>query len=128
MNIVALPLAILIEISKGGIEELIMDIKKIADNKNNSSKKSFNNNLSALTITNNATNYKWGFPLQNHDTSATIIDKLNIVHKKILSYNRVLKYIRADVQFVTSRGRAIASKRTRARSCHMNKIKSCTYD
>ena len=47
-------------------EELIMDIKIIADNKNNISKRSFNNNLSALTIIDNSTNYKWGFPLQNH--------------------------------------------------------------
>ncbi len=31
----------------------------------NSSKKAFNNNLTALTIIDNATNYKWGFPLQN---------------------------------------------------------------
>ncbi len=39
-------------------EEIIMDIKIIADNKNNAHKKSFNNNLSALTIIDNATNYK----------------------------------------------------------------------
>jgi hypothetical protein len=32
-------------------EELIMEIKIIADNKHNISKKSFNNNLSALIIT-----------------------------------------------------------------------------
>ena len=83
-------------------EELIMDIKVIADNKNNSLKKSFNNNLSALTIIDNATNYKWGFPLPNHGTSNTIIEKLNIVKKEIISLNRVLKYIRADDQFVTS--------------------------
>ena len=83
-------------------EELIMDIKIIADNKNNSQKKSFNNNLSALTIIDNATNYKWGFPLQNHGTSTTIIEMLNIVRKEIISHNRVLKYIRADDQFVTS--------------------------
>jgi hypothetical protein len=42
-------------------EELIMDSKIIADNKFNISKKSFNNNVSALTIIDNATNYKWGF-------------------------------------------------------------------
>ncbi len=65
-------------------KKLIMDIKIIADNKNNSSKKSFYNNLSALTIISNATNYKWGFPL------------LILVHKEILSH------IRADNQFVTS--------------------------
>jgi hypothetical protein len=35
-----------------------MDIKIIVDNKSNSSKTSFNNNLSALTIFDNATNYK----------------------------------------------------------------------
>ena len=35
-------------------------------------------------------------------TSATIIEKLNIVHKDIISHNRVLKYIRADNQFVAS--------------------------
>ena len=62
-------------------EELIMDIKIIADNKNNVSKKSFNN---ALIIIDNATNYKWGLPLQNHGTSSTIIEKLNIVHKEII--------------------------------------------
>jgi hypothetical protein len=39
-------------------EELIMDIKIIPDNKHNSHKKSFNNNLSAFTIIDNATNYK----------------------------------------------------------------------
>ena len=83
-------------------EELIMDKKIIADNKHNAHKKPFNNNLSGLTIIDNATNYKWGFPLQNHGTSATIIEKLNIVHKDIISHNRVLKYIRADDQFVTS--------------------------
>ena len=83
-------------------EELIMDIKIIADNKHNSSKQSFNNNLSALTIIDNATNYKWGFPLQNHGTSSTIIEKLLIVHKEILSHGRILKFIRADAQFVTN--------------------------
>ena len=72
-------------------EELIMDIKIIADNKNNISKKSFNNNLSALTIIGNATNYKWGFPLPNHDTSATIIKKLNITQ---LCYKKSICYIR----------------------------------
>ncbi len=45
-------------------EELIMDIKIIVDNKCNISKKSFNNNLSALTIIDNATDYNWGFLLQ----------------------------------------------------------------
>ena len=79
-----------------------MDNKIIAHHKNNSSKKSFNNNLSALTIIDNATNYKWGFPLQNHGTSTTIIEMLNIVRKEIISHTRVLKYIRADDQFVTS--------------------------
>ena len=79
-----------------------MDIKIIADNKHNSSKKVINNNLSALTIIVNAINYKWGFLLQNHGTSATIIEKLIILHKEILSHNRVLKYIRAYDQFVTS--------------------------
>ena len=83
-------------------EAFTMDIKIIADNKNNASKKTFNNNLSALTIIDNSTNYKWGFPLPNHGTSATIIEKLIIVHKEILSLLRVLKYIRADDQFVTS--------------------------
>ena len=83
-------------------EELIMDIKIIADNKNNISKRSFNNNLSALTIIDNSTNFKWGFPLQNHGTSNTIIEKLNIVLKEILSHGRILKIIRADAQFVTS--------------------------
>ena len=79
-----------------------MDIKIIADNKKNAHKKSFNNNLSALTIIDNATNYKWGFPLQNHGTSATIIDKLVIVQKAIISQNRIFKYTRADDQFVTT--------------------------
>jgi hypothetical protein len=83
-------------------EELTMDVKIIADNKHNSNKKSFNNNLSALSIIDNATNYKWGFPLPNHGTSATIIEKLNIEHKALISYNCDLKYIRADDQFVTS--------------------------
>ncbi len=79
-----------------------MDIKIIADNKHNSHKKSFNNNLSALTIIDNATKYKWGFPLQKNGTSTTIIEELNIIHRDILSQDRVLKYIRADDQFVTS--------------------------
>ncbi len=83
-------------------DELIMDIKIIADNKFNISKKSFNNNVSALTIIDNVTNYKWGFPLQNHGTSATIIEKLIIIHQKLLSHNRVLKFLRADDQFVTA--------------------------
>ncbi len=83
-------------------KELIMDIKIIADNKKNAHKKSFNNNLSALANIDNATNYKWGFPLPNHGTSATIPDKLIIVHKEIISHNGVLKCIRADDQFVTS--------------------------
>ena len=83
-------------------EELVMDIKIIADNKYNISKKSFNHNVSALTIIDNATNYKWGFPLQNHGTSATILEKLDIVHKELLSQHRVLKFIRADDQFVTA--------------------------
>ena len=83
-------------------EELIMDIKIIADNKHNVHKKSFNNNLSALTIIDNATDFKWGYPLPNHGTSASIIDKLIIVHQEIISHNRILRYIRADDQFVTS--------------------------
>ncbi len=70
-----------------------MDIKIIADNKNNAHKKSLNNNFSALTIINNATNFKWGFPLSNHGTSNKITEKQNIVHKAILSLNRVIKYI-----------------------------------
>ncbi len=43
-----------------------------------------------------------GFPLQNHGTSTTIIEKLNIVHKDFISHNRVLNYIRADEQFAKS--------------------------
>ena len=82
-------------------EELIMDIKIIADHKHNITKRSFNNNLSALTIIDNSTNYKWGFPLQNHGTSNTIIEKLTIVHREILSHGRILKIIRADAQFLT---------------------------
>ncbi len=35
-------------------------------------------------------------------SSNTIIEKLNIVYKEMISHNRVLKYIRADDQFVTS--------------------------
>ncbi len=59
-----------------------MDIKIIADNKHNSHQTSINNILSALTIIDNATNYKWGFPLRNHGASASIIiEKLNIAHK-----------------------------------------------
>ena len=50
-----------------------MDIKIIADNKNNAHKKSLNNNFSALTIINNATNFKWGFPLSNHGTSNKLL-------------------------------------------------------
>lgn len=83
-------------------EELIMDIKIIADNKNNVHKKSFNNNLSALTIIDNATNFKWGYPLPNHGTSASIIEKLILVYQELQSHNRILKFIRADDQFVTS--------------------------
>ena len=67
-------------------EELILDIKIIADHKYNISKRSFNHNLSALTIIDNS----------------TIIEKLNIVHKEILSNGRILKIIRADAQLVTS--------------------------
>ena len=83
-------------------EELIMDIKIIADNKHNVHKKSFNNNLSALTIIDNATDYKWGYPLPNHGTSASIIEKLILVYQELKSHNRILMIIRADDQFVTS--------------------------
>ncbi len=47
-----------------------------------------------------------GFPLQNHGTSATLlinyISYTHIVHKDILSHNRIIKYIRDDDQIVTS--------------------------
>ena len=79
-----------------------MDIKIITYNKNNVHKKSFNNNLSALTIIENATDYKWGYPLPNHGTSASIIEKLIMVNQEIQSHNRILRFIRADDQFVTS--------------------------
>ncbi len=83
-------------------EELTMDIKIIADNKHNAHKKSFNNNLSALTIIDNATNFKWGYPLPNHGTSASIIIKLILAYQELSSHNRILKFIRADDQFITS--------------------------
>jgi hypothetical protein len=63
---------------------------------------SFNKNLSALTMIDNATNFKWGYPLLNHGTSASIIEKLILVYQELSSHNRILKFIRADDQFVTS--------------------------